>query len=376
MHTSHLDPHPTYTLLRGISLINDRRRPTHYLLGNLLEGGDRVVAVTSAFEKSALLHIRDGVNPLLQVDANLRDELERFLDTLAARGFLNRHPAQLKAPKRYFDEIDSNDLAARDFQLRAEPELTQSEWIDGASDGGVSTVAARSLYPIVLSGRSRVITLLYSLLLASGVTRVRFADRHYRSTVESCDLGFGAISHSHLGQNYYEQSESARRALSLFPIDHTSRHDLDNSPPIAIIHYGDCDPVDLVEWSNKQMPHLVIHQPIGDEIVIGPMVIPGESPCIRCLSLYEIDNFGYTRLERIDINGPQELPVVTAHYVAAIAASQILHFIDHHNSTKTSQRTRNTGIGEVAYINFQSLTEPQVVAIARHPLCGCDYQSF
>ena len=376
MHTSHLDPHPTYTLLRGISLINNRRRPHHYLLGKLLGGGDRVVAVTSAFEKSALLQIVDGVNPLLQVDANLCNELGGFLETLALRGFLNRHPAQLKAPKRYFDEIASNDLAARDFQLRAEPELTQSEWIDGASDGGVSTVAARSLYPIVLSGRSRVITLLYSLLLASGVTRVRFADRHHRSMVESCDLGFGAISHSHLGQNYYEQSESARRALSLFSIDSSSRHDLDNSTPIAIIHYGDCDPVDLVEWSNKQMPHLVIHQPIGDEIVIGPMVIPGESPCIRCLSLYEIDNFGYTRLERIDINGPQELPVVTAHYVAAIAASQILHFIDHHNSTKTSQRTRNTGIGEVAYINFQSLTEPQVVAIARHPLCGCDYQSI
>jgi len=377
MHTSRLRPHPAYTLLRGIALINDRRRPTQYVLGNvlgnLLGGSERVVAVTSAFEKSALMQIGDGVNPLLQVDLNLRDEIKGFLETLAARGFLNRTPAQLKAPKRFFDEIDSNDLAARDFQLRAEPELTQSEWIDGASDGGVSTVAARSLFPVVLSGRSRVITLLYSLLLASGVTRVRFADRYHRTVIESCDLGLGAISHSHLGQNYYEQSESARRALSLFPIDSTSRHDLDTSPPIAIIHYGDCDPVDLVEWSNKQIPHLVIHQPIGDEIVIGPMVIPGESPCIRCLSLYEIDNFGYTRLERIDINGPYELPMITAHYVAAIAASQILHFIDQHNSAAPSERPRNTGIGEVAYLNFQRLTEPQVVAIARHPLCGCDY---
>ena len=377
MHTSHLHPHSTYSLLRGISLINDHRRPAQYVLGNLLGnvlgGGDRVVAVTSAFEKSALLQIGDGVNPLLQVDLNLRNEIAEFLETLAVQGFLNRKPAQLKAPKRYFDEIDSNDLAVRDFQLRAEPELTQSEWIDGASDGGVSTVAARSLYPIVLSGRSRVITLLYSLLLASGVTRVRFADRYYRSVIESCDLGLGAISHSHLGQNYYEQSESVRRALSLFPIDSSSRHDLDTSPPIAIIHYGDCDPVDLVEWSNKQMPHLVIHQPIGDEIAIGPMVIPGESPCIRCLSLYEIDNFGYTRLERIDINGPYELPMITAHYVATIAASQILHFIDQHNSAAPTERPRNTGVGEVSYINFQRLTEPQVVAIARHPLCGCDY---
>ena len=377
MNTSRLHSHPTYTLLRGISLINDRRRPTQYVLGNVLEnilGGDeRVVAITSAFEKSALLQIGDGINPLLQVDLNLRDEIAGFLETLAARGFLNRTPAQLKAPKRYFDEIDSNDLAARDFQLRAEPELAQSEWVDGASDGGVSTVAARSLYPIVLSGRSRVITLLYSLLLASGVTRVRFADRHYQSMIKSCDLGLGAISHSHLGQNYYEQSESARRALSLFPIDSASRHDLDSSPPIAIIHYGDCDPVDLVEWSNKRTPHFVIHQPIGDEIAIGPMVAPGESPCIRCLSLYEIDNFGYTRLERIDIGGPNELPAITAHYVAAVAASQILHFIDQRSSSTPLDNRRNTGIGEVTYVNFQRLTDPQVVAIARHPLCGCDY---
>jgi len=338
-----------------------------------MDGSDGVVAVTSAFERSALLQIGEGVNPLNQVSLHQRDELLRFLEALSARGFLNRNPAQLKAPKRYFAEIDSNDLAAKDFQLRTNPELLQSEWIDGASDGGVSTVAARSLYPILLSGRSRVITLLYSFLLASGVTRVRFTDRYHRSMIESCDLGFGAITHDQLGQNFYEQSESARRALSLFPIDPAARHDLDTSTPIAVIHYGDCDPVDLVEWSNKRTPHFVIHQPIGDEIAIGPIVFPGESPCIRCLSLYEIDNFGYTRLERIDINGPHELPAVTAHYVAAVAASQILHFIDQRNSKAPSDNRRNAGIGEVTYLNFQRLTEPQVVAIARHPLCGCEY---
>jgi bacteriocin biosynthesis cyclodehydratase domain-containing protein len=120
------------------------------------------------------------------------------------------------------------------------------------------------------------------------------------------------------------------------------------------------------------MPHFVIHQPIGDEVVAGPLVIPGETPCVRCLSLYEIDNFGYTRLERISINSVNELPTATAHYVAAITAAQILHFIDRMSDPEDFSSSRNTGIGEVAYINFQRLTEPQVVAIARHPLCGCD----
>ena len=369
MATLHTDNLPEYTLLRGCALMNNRRSPSQYLLGTT----QRVVAVTSVFERSALIHMGEGRNPLTQLHSHLRDELEQFLQKLAVQGFINRHPAQLKAPKRFFDAIDSNDLAAKDFQLRANPELAQSEWVDGASDGGASTVAARSLYPIVLSGRSRVITLLYSLLLASGATRVRFLDRHYRPAIESCDLGFGAISHQQLGLDYYEQSESARRSLSLFPIDASVRHDLDSTRPVALIHYGDCDPVDLVEWSNLRIPHLVIHQPIGDEIVIGPMVIPGETPCIRCLSLYEIDNFGYTRLERIDINEVDELPAITAHYIAAIAASQILNFIDQGNSKAPVGNARNTGIGEVSYINFQRLTEPQVVAIARHPLCGCDY---
>jgi hypothetical protein len=362
---SHL---PEYTLLRGSALMNNRRRPSQYLLGTT----QHVVAVTSAFERSALIQIGEGANPLTQVQSHHRDELNHFLQNLAARGFLNRNRAQLRAPKRFLDEIEDRDLAAKDFQLRVNPELGQSEWIDSASDGGTSTVAARSLYPVILSGRSRVITLLYSLLLASGVTRVRFSDRHHRPTIESCDLGFGAISHQQLGLDYYEQSEAARRSLSLFPIDASSRHDLDSDRPVALIHYGDCDPVDLVEWSNLRMPHLVIHQPIGDEVVVGPMVIPGETPCIRCLSLYEIDNFGYTRLERIDLNGALELPVITAHYIAALAASQILNFIDQINSTAEIAVTRNTGIGEVSYISFQRLTEPQVVAIARHPLCGCD----
>jgi hypothetical protein len=54
--------------------------------------------------------------------------------------------------------------------------------------------------------------------------------------------------------------------------------------------------------------------------------------------------------------------MVIAHYIAALVGAQILHFID---------GTAPTG-GNTLYINYQRLTSPQVVAIARHPLCGCD----
>jgi len=369
VHHTSLDSPSRYTLIRGCSLFSDRRSSSRYYIGT----SERVATVTSAYQRTALSQLARGIDPLAHVSAEVRNELEKFIESLAISGFLNHQRTQLSAPKRYFESVSESDIAANHLRDRSEPELAQSEWIDGSGDGGASIVAARSRYPIVLSGRSRVITLLYSILLASGVTRVRFADRHYRSIVESTDVGFGAITHDDLGLNYYERCESARRALSLFPIEPSSRYDLDTSRPVALVHYGDCDPETLVEWSNKRLPHLVIHKPIGDEIAVGPMVIPGESPCIRCLSLYEIDNFGFTRLERIAINEVGELPTYVAHYIASITAMHILNFIDRSNDSDYGAKSRNIGIGEVSFINFQSLTEPQVVAIARHPLCGCAY---
>ena len=358
-----------YTLIRGCALFNDRRTPARYYIGN----SGRVAAVTSAFQRTALTQLALGIDPLSHISFDVRIELEAFIDKLASNGFLNHQRAQLDAPKRYFDSISESDIAAHHLRIRSEPELAQSEWIDGVGDGGSSVVAARAQHPIVLSGRSRVTTLLYSILLASGVTQVRFADRHHRTIVESADIGFGAIGHDDLGLNFYERSEAARRSLSLFPIDPSSRYDLDTSRPLAVVHYGDCDPETLVEWSNKRLPHFVIHKPIGDEIVVGPMVLPGQSPCVRCLSLYEIDNFGFTRLERIPINEVSELPTYLAHHIASITAMHILNFIDHTNSENALDTSRNMSIGEVSFINFQRLTEPQVVAIARHPLCGCAY---
>jgi hypothetical protein len=295
------------------------------------------------------------------------NEIEELIDALAARGFLNRVRSELTPPKRYLDEIDSRDRAIIQLRARSAPELAQVEWagVDsgvGDRDGGTSTLAARSQFPLELSGRSRVITILYSILLASGVTRVRFADRFFKNEVNDLDIGSGPLTANDLGLNYYQELERHRRGLSLFPIEIGDRHDIDLSPSALTVHYGDCDPEVLIEWSQSKQPHLLIHLPVGDEIAIGPLVFPGRSPCNRCLSLYEIDNWGFTRFERIPLTPVDELPMAVAYYIAAIVAAEILHFID---------ETSSSG-GEVIYINFQNLTSPQVVAIARHPLCGCD----
>ena len=350
----------SYSLIRGCALFNNRREgEERYLLGTI----DRVATVTSPFQRSALLQLASGGNPFANIPSESIGEIEQLISVLDARGFLNRVRSELTPPKRYLDEIDSRDRAIIQLRARSAPELAQVEWVDAHRDGGTSTLAARSDFLLELSGRSRAITILYSILLASGVSRVRFADRYFKSEVTDLDIGCGPLTANDLGLNYYQQLESYRRGLSLFPIAIGERHDIDTSQPALTVHYGDCDPEVFIEWSQKKVPYLLIHLPIGDEVVVGPLVLPGNTPCNRCLSLYEIDNFGYTRLERIPLTPVDELPIAVAHYIAAIVAGEILHFIDSASSTG----------GEVLYINFQRLTAPQVVAIARHPLCGCDH---
>ncbi len=349
-----------YSLIRGCSLFKIHRAGERgYLIGTL----ERVATVTSPFQRSAIAQLAIGANPFANVPAAYVGEIEALINNLNARGFLNRSKSELTPPKRYLDEIADRDRAALQLRIRSAPELAQLEWASNTGDGGAPALAARSEKLIELSGRSRVSTILYSILLASGVTQIRFSDRFYKSEVSDLDIGSGPLSAQDFGLNYYQQLESQRRGLSLFPIAHGDHHDSGARPATLIVHFGDCDPELLIEWSQRKLPHLLIHQPIGDEIVVGPLVLPGESPCTRCLSLYEIDNWGFTRFERIALTPVDELPMAIAHYVAAIVASEILRFID---------GFAHSG-GEVTYINYQRLTSPQVVAIARHPLCGCDH---
>lgn len=353
-----------YSLIRGCSLFkNHRAGERGYLIGTL-EG---VATVTSPFQRSAITQLALGANPFANVPPGYIDEVEELLRNLDAHGFLSHVRSELTPPKRHLDEVGSRDRAAIQLRVRSAPELAQVEWaecerVDQKRDGGTTTLAARSQFPLQLSGRSRVLTILYSILLASGVSQVRFADRFLKSEVGDLDIGSGSLTSNDFGLNYYQQLESQRRTLSLFPIAIGESHDGDRAPAALVVHYGDCDPELLIEWSQRKVPHLLIHQPVGDEIVLGPLVLPGESPCTRCLSLYEIDHWGFTRFERIALTPVDDLPMAIAHYIAAIVATEVLRFID-------GAPTRG---GEVMYINYQRLTSPQVVAIARHPLCGCD----
>jgi bacteriocin biosynthesis cyclodehydratase domain-containing protein len=118
---------------------------------------------------------------------------------------------------------------------------------------------------------------------------------------------------------------------------------------------------------------LHIPRPIADTAQIGPLVIPGKSPCIRCAELTQAEHNGIYGKDLL-LNKELELtdyPIIAAHYVAAIAASLVAQFFD--NTAIINRSHKEEVAGKVIFCNYQSPATSREVALSRHPLCGCAF---
>jgi hypothetical protein len=339
--------------------------------------------ITTAFHRTAIIAMAQGGDPFLNLPSSYHQEIEHLIRSLAAADLLTQGRHEIALPPRYLNEIIERDLAAQQLRNRCEPELLQCEWSESAievgKDEGADILAARAEVRVHISGRNRIATLLHSLLLASGVSLVEYIDHSDKSAISDTDIGTSTITSKEYAMNFYGHLQSHRRAISLFPLERSAtysinlkdRKDLkDRKEAALIIHSGPVDIEDLVDWLTAGQAHFVIQSPIADEITMGPLVLPGISPCLRCADLNQIDRVGYSSNDRIALTDTPEIAMVGAHFIASLAASQILHFIDS-NRLSSSASDRSWPIARTTTVNLQKLHQPQIHSITQHPLCGC-----
>lgn len=364
-----------FGLRRGLSLLPAEGGTYHIGRGN------QRVAIRSPFARTAIIAMAQGRDPFFNLPSSERQQIEELIASLAAANLLTHGRREIGLPPRYLGEIVERDLAARQLRNRCEPELLQCEWSDAAQkfghDEGADILGARANARVVISGRNRIATLLHSLLLASGVSGVEYASRSGRSTVEDCDIGTSTITAKEFAESFYNHLQSHRRAISLFPLERRPSHSrlrdsAEGDCPALIIHIGPVDIEELLDWLTANQPHFVIQSPIADAITMGPLVLPGITPCLRCADLNQIDRAGYSSSERISLTDTPEIAMVGAHFVASVAASQILNFIDSGQERNSlTYNFRKSPITRSTTINLQNLLTPQIHSVSQHPLCGC-----
>ena len=308
------------------------------------------------------------------------DEYRELMWSLEEHEFLETTPSVLSVTTRFQSVAKHKrrdilpDAAFSQLHKRVAPELSHTRLLPGVRDSGASVINARQNARVEIYGSDRIATLLYGILLASGVTYTHFAlgTRSQEPLIIDTDLTAGFIRSTDVGQSYKQRMEELGKELSLFPIERLeSAQDLEGEPPERYIkiHIGAMDPQLLSQWMSAGQEHLVLSPPDGGRCVIGPLVQPGKSPCTRCRNIAIDEVFGSPSVvaEKILVgeHSPiQEFPVFVAHYLAGMIASFILQRIDQNESDLT---------GAYMAIDALALSESSLIPVALNPACGCHW---
>ena len=311
--------------------------------------------------------------PIEVIDSVL-DELNaaNFLDTVRNKITLHNRFQSAIPSRALHTEDQSRDAAYSQLQRRLAPELSQATWLSGVADGGVGLLSDRQEFGIEIFGSSRTATLLFSILLASGVTNTRFAlnATHGHQSITDSDLGSGALRTSDIGLSFQSRLEQLSREWSLFPV---ASHPGSIHKPVPVIIpernlriiVGGYDQELVNHLVKDSQDHLFIGRSAGGVATCGPFVRPGLTPCMSCLVLGDSERYGQFHSRLSAASGTSvEFPIAIAHQVAAIAAHTALRFIDTGESSL---------MGAQIHVNFLDPHAPTIHRFSRHPSCTCQW---
>jgi bacteriocin biosynthesis cyclodehydratase domain-containing protein len=265
----------------------------------------RAVALTGMAGVAWVISLLDGSRDRAQVIEAASDQgipaetTEQLLALLATAGALDDFPAatlRLLPPPlraRLAAELATVSLAHRD------------------GDGGARTLARRLAAQVRIHGGGRVGTGIASLLTTSGIGRVTHADLAGKAAA-------APPATASAGTARPRKARPSKAPVST-PL-----------PDLAILVGR--HPLELrASLMQEQIPHLAVSadEAIG---VVGPLVIPGRTACLRCLDLHRTDRDPAWPLILAQLAGRTPEPLACdaplAAAVAAHAAAQALALID------------------------------------------------
>lgn len=294
----------------------------------------------------------DGAHDPADLAAALRihgGHLEAVLDELAAAGLLDDAAVAAEGWRDL-------PLLTRD---RLGPDLASLTLAHPGPHGGKRALSRRLRAAVEIRGGGRVGAAAAGLLGAAGVGHVRVIDE---GTTGAADLGPAGLAPEDVG---IPRGRAATRAAARLTGRSRRRA---RSPDLVLL--ADLSP--LADAADDLMragtPHLIAA--VRDtEGIVGPLVLPGRTSCLRCHDLVRADRdetwphvAAYLRSpQRADRAQVRPCDVVLATAVAAHAVLEVLTFLDE-GTAGTADATLHLPVAGGA---MRRRSWP------RHPACGC-----
>jgi hypothetical protein len=252
----------------------------------------RAVALTGMGGAAWVISLLDGSRERAQVIAAASERgipaqtTERVLTLLAAGGALEDYPA------------GTYRALPAELRARLAPELAAASLAHGDSDGGARALARRQAARVRVCGRGPIAAGISGILTSAGAGEV-------------------------ISTGDWPAAGTAVPAPAAGWADLT-------------VLIGTPDPQVAARLVREQIPHLIA---VGSEAIgiVGPLVIPGWSACLRCMDLSRAERDPAWPLISAQLAGRQpDTPACDAVLAAAVAAqtaAQTLAFVDRPSRT-------------------------------------------
>jgi bacteriocin biosynthesis cyclodehydratase domain-containing protein len=277
----------------------------------------RAVALGGLGPAAAVISLLDGSRDRDQLMATAQacgvpaQAAGRVLALLAEAGVLADYPSGLHA------------ALPDPLRTRLAPELATAALAYGDADGGARVLARRRAAFVRVHGAGRTGACVASFLAASGVGHVACADPE---PAEAADLTPAGLEEADIGRP--RQDGAARAVRRAGP---GTRSGDDGAVPDLVVLTEPALP-DLTDGLVRAgVPHLAVWA--GEAIgVIGPLVRPGRSACLRCVDLRKADADPQWPKIAAQATFARERPracdTVLAAMAAALACGQALMLLD------------------------------------------------
>jgi bacteriocin biosynthesis cyclodehydratase domain-containing protein len=269
----------------------------------------RAVALTGMADAAWVISLLDGSRDRAQVIAAARDRgmpaelADRVLTLLAAGGALDDFPA------------GTYRVLSRQLRARLAPELAATSLAHGYGDGGARALARRRAAHVRVLGGGRLEPAITAILAASGIGQVDGVDAR-QAAPPPAEPAPARAGRARAGRARAGRGQPGRAQVTR---------------PDLVVLVGVTDPELAARLMRERIPHLAASasEAIG---VVGPLVLPGRSACLRCLDLARTDRDPAWPLILAQLAGRQPDPPACdaslAAAVAAQAAAQALAFTD------------------------------------------------
>jgi hypothetical protein len=250
-------------------------------------------------------------------------------------------------------DLDAADLPATD-RAPAAAERTAAERY------ALADRRARRRAVVVVEGATRVGTPLAAVLAASGVGRVSIRDTGLASAGDAVVGGLTAADEGR--PRSLAAADAVRRAS---PLTDLRPLPAEASPDLVVLAraWAASDPL-VAGLHRSGVPHLVAAVR-GETGIVGPLVLPGRTSCLRCADLHRRDaDPRWPRLaaQLTAHEPPPSGATVTCLLTAVTAALQVLAYLDGSGAPATLDATVELRPPDL---------QPRIRRWPVHPACGC-----